>query len=83
MPEVGATSVREERVRGTETVGGRKLTKDGRSTIGDAASSVANGKKDDPAKFEEQWASWERQVEVDEKVPSSKQDDDVTVSVVL
>ena len=38
---------------------------------------------DNPAKFEEAWNSWEHQVDVYEKLATSKLDDDVKISVVL
>ena len=41
------------------------------------------GMSDNPAKFEETWKSWERQVDVYENLSSSKLDDDVKISVVL
>ena len=36
-----------------------------------------------PAKFEEAWNAWEHQVDVNEKLATSKLDDDVKISVVL
>ena len=39
--------------------------------------------RDNPAKLEETWKSWEHQVDVYENLSSSKLDDDVTISVVL
>ena len=38
---------------------------------------------DNPAKFEEAWNAWEHQVDVCEKLATSKLDDDVKISVVL
>ena len=36
-----------------------------------------------PAKFEEAWKTWEHQVDVTEKLATSKLDDDTKISVVL
>ena len=41
------------------------------------------GMSDNPAKFEETWKSWEHQVDIYENLSSTKQDDDVKISVVL
>ena len=41
------------------------------------------GMSDNPAKFEETWMSWEHQVDVCDNLSSTKQDDDVKISVVL
>ena len=41
------------------------------------------GMGDSPAKFEEAWNAWEHQVDVYEKLATSKLDDDVNISVVL
>ena len=41
------------------------------------------GMGDSPAKFEEAWNAWEHQVDVYEKLATSKLDDDVKISVVL
>ena len=41
------------------------------------------GTGDNPAKFEEAWKTWEHQVDVFEKLATSKLDDDVKNSVVL
>ena len=41
------------------------------------------GMSDNPAKFEETWMSWEYQVDVCDNLSSTKQDDDVKISVVL
>ena len=38
---------------------------------------------DSPAKFEETWKAWERQVDVCENLAASMLDDDVKISVVL
>ena len=38
---------------------------------------------DNPAKFEEAWKTWERQVDVCEKLATFRLDDDVKISVVL
>ena len=38
---------------------------------------------DNPEKFEEAWKKWEHQVDVYEKLATSKLDDDVKISVVL
>ena len=41
------------------------------------------GMSDNPAKFEEAWKTWERQVDVCEKLATFRLDDDVKISVVL
>ena len=41
------------------------------------------GMGDSPAKFEEAWKTWEHQVDVHEKLATSKQDGDLKISVVL
>ena len=41
------------------------------------------GMGDNPAKFEETWNAWEHQVDVYEKLTTSKLDDDVKINVVL
>ena len=41
------------------------------------------GMGDSPAKFEEAWNAWEHQVDVYEKLATSKLDDYVKISVVL
>ena len=41
------------------------------------------GMGDNPAKFEETWKSWEHQMDIYEKLSSTKFDDDVKISVVL
>ena len=41
------------------------------------------GVGDNPAKFEEAWNAWEHQVDVCEKLATSKLDKDVKISVVL
>ena len=41
------------------------------------------GMGDNPAKFEESWHAWEDQVDVNDKLATSKLDDDVKISVVL
>ena len=41
------------------------------------------GVGDHPAKFEEAWNAWEHQVDVYEKLATSKLDDDVKIIVVL
>ena len=41
------------------------------------------GMGDSPAKFEEAWKTWQHQVDVHEKLATSKQDGDVKISVVL
>ena len=78
--ETGAKSAEQQRVRGVETVGGRKRAENRGSEIRDAASRATAG---NPAKFEETWKSWEHQVDVYENRSSSKLDDDVKISVVL
>ena len=47
------------------------------------ASRVAAENGDNTAKFEEAWNAWEHQVDVHQKLATSKLDDDVKISVVL
>ena len=72
--ETGAKSAEQQWVRGVETVGCRER---GENRV------LQPGMSDNLAKFEETWKSWEHQVDVYEKLSSSKLDDDVKISVVL
>ena len=56
-----------------------KRTEDSGSKVRDVASCPAAG----PVKFEEVWNAWEHQVDVYEKLATSKLDDDVKISEVL
>ena len=47
------------------------------------ASGLHPGTGDNPAKFEEKWKTWENQVDVYEKLVTSKLYDDVEISMVL
>ena len=81
-----AASAEQKRVRSLETVGGGNAPK----TAGKARRRFAMlqavlqpGMDDNPAKFEEACKTWEHQVDVYEKLATSKSDDDLKISVVL
>ena len=82
-PEIGTASTEPKRVRSPETLGGGKRIEDSGSKIRNVASRAAAGTGDNPAKFEEAWNAWEHQLDVYEKLATSKLDDDVKISVVL
>ena len=81
--ETGAQSVEQKLVRGVETVGDRERAETAGRRFATLQAVLQPGMSDNPAKFEETWMSWEHQVDVCDHLSSTKQDDDVKISVVL